>query len=95
MRIKARFSRGIVREEFVSASRRRHGERAVWQRRFWEHTVRDDADYARCVDYTHFNPVKHGLVARAADWPYSSFRRCVARGVYPADWDGRAIPVSR
>jgi putative transposase len=49
---------------------------------------RDDRDFAAHMDYTHFNPVKHGLVARPADWPYSSFRRCVASGMYPADWRG-------
>jgi putative transposase len=62
------------------------GERGIWQRRFWEHTIRDDRDYAVHMDYTHFNPVKHGLVENAADWPYSSFRRCVANGLYPNDW---------
>ena len=64
----------------------RRRERGIWQRRFWEHTIRDDRDYAAHMDYVHFNPVRHGLVARAADWPYSSFRRCVALGLYPADW---------
>ena len=64
------------------------GERGLWQRRFWEHTVRDAEDFARHVDYVHFNPVKHGLVGRAGDWAYSSFRPAVVRGRYPADWAG-------
>lgn len=64
----------------------RHHGRGIWQNRFWEHTIRDDADYAAHMDYTHFNPVKHGLAGNAADWPFSSFRRCVAKGLYPADW---------
>jgi putative transposase len=64
------------------------GERGIWQRRYWEHTIRDDRDFAAHMDYTHFNPVKHGLVAHPADWPHSSFRRCVASGIYPADWTG-------
>ena len=64
----------------------RRGERGIWQRRYWEHTIRDDRDFAGHVDYSHFNPVKHGLVAHPADWPHSSFRRCVASGIYPADW---------
>ncbi|WP_288006777.1 REP-associated tyrosine transposase [Acidiphilium sp.] len=55
-------------------------EPGIWQRRFWEHTIRDDADYAAHVDYIHFNPVKHGLVAGVEDWPYSSFHRAVAMG---------------
>jgi hypothetical protein len=49
------------------------GERGIWQQRYWEHTIRDDRDFAAHMDYTHFNPVKHGLVAHPADWPHSSF----------------------
>jgi putative transposase len=86
--IKAGFSRGLPREELVSASRLRKGERGVWQRRYWEHTIRDEADFARHADYIHFNPVKHGLVARVRDWAFSSFHRMVRLGVYPEDWAG-------
>ena len=57
-----------------------------WQKRFWEHTIRDDQDFEQHVDYIHFNPVKHGYVARALDWPYSSFHRYVRNGILPADW---------
>ena len=64
------------------------GVRGVWQRGYWEHTIRDARDYAVHMDYTHFNPVKHGLVAHPARWPYSSFRRCVALGMYPLAWVG-------
>jgi len=60
----------------------------LWQRRFWEHAIRDDADYAAHVDYCHINPVKHGYVQYVAEWPYSTFRRCVERGIYPLDWAG-------
>ncbi len=67
-------------------SRRRHQERSVWQRRFWEHTVRDEDDLKRCVDYIHWNPVKHGLVARVADYAWSSFHRYVKLGEYDVDW---------
>ena len=63
----------------------RRGERGVWQRRYWEHTIRGDRDFAAHMDYTHFNPVKHGLVGHPEDWPHSSFRRCIASGMYPAD----------
>jgi REP-associated tyrosine transposase len=62
------------------------GERGLWQRRFWEHAIRDDGDYAAHVDYCHINPLKHGYVKRVADWPYSTFHRYVERGVYPLDW---------
>ena len=67
------------------------GEQAVWQHRYWEHALRDEADWRRHVDYIHFNPVKHGLAASARDWPYSSFNRYVEAGYYPADW-GRVPP---
>lgn len=84
--IKAGFSRAIPRAESVSASRRRKGERGIWQRRFWEHRIRDEADLARHVDYVHINPVKHGHAVRAADWPYSSIHRAIERGEVSADW---------
>lgn len=61
-------------------------EQAVWQHRYWEHLLRDDHDYARHVDYIHYNPVKHGLASSASAWPYSSFSRHVATGIYPANW---------
>jgi putative transposase len=73
-------------EQERSASRRRSRRRGVWQRRFWEHTIRDDDDYARHLDYIHYNPVKHSLVTAPRDWPYSSFHRWVRKGVYPPDW---------
>jgi len=81
--IKAGFSLQLTPAESRSASRIAKGERGIWQRRFWEHMIRDDRDYAAHMDYVHFNPIKHGLVAEAADWPCSSFHRCVERGVYP------------
>ncbi len=61
-------------------------EQALWQHRYWEHMLRDEIDFSRHVEYIHFNPVKHGLVASAMDWPYSSFRQYVEAGVYPPDW---------
>jgi putative transposase len=66
----------------------RRGESAIWQRRFWEHQIRDERDFERHVDYIHINPVKHGHVAHASLWPYSSFGRYVREGIYPADWGG-------
>ncbi|MBI5611602.1 MAG: transposase [Gammaproteobacteria bacterium] len=87
-RIKAEFSSALPGDEWRSASRRAKGERGVWQRRFWEHLIRDERDYARHVDYIHFNPVKHGHVTRARDWPHSTFHEWVRNGQYPLDWAG-------
>ena len=84
--IKTAFSRQIPFGERRSASRSEKGERGIWQRRYWEHAIRDDDDYQRHVDYIHFNPVKHGYVVQPAEWPYSSFRRFVRLGIYPHDW---------
>ncbi len=72
--------------ENLSASRTQRGESGIWQRRFWEHQIRDDNDYARHVDYIHWNPVKHGLVTRASDWPHSTFHRYVAQDILSPDW---------
>ena len=84
--IKSHFSRAIEKGESISGSRNKRRERGVWQRRFWEHLLRDQADYNHHVNYIHWNPVKHGLVERVADWPHSSFHKFVAQGVYPVDW---------
>jgi putative transposase len=70
----------------VTASMHRRRERGLWQRRFWEHRIRDADDFRNHCDYIHYNPVKHGLVARAADWPHSTFARFVERGWLDADW---------
>jgi putative transposase len=88
--VKAMFSRALSARERISESRLRKGERGIWQRRYWEHTLRDERDFSRHVDYIHFNPVKHGLVTRVEDWPYSSFHRMVRLGVYAKDWGGDA-----
>jgi len=71
-----------------SESRTKRSERGIWQRRFWEHTVRDEDDLIRCVDYLHWNPVKHGLVTNVKDYPYSSFHRFVEAGDYELNWGG-------
>jgi len=76
--------------ESLPSSRRSRNESGIWQRRFWEHAIRDQADFNRHVDYIHWNPVKHGLVQRPIDWPWSTFHRFVKAGVYPADWGGAA-----
>ena len=90
--IKRAFSRGMVPGN-RSASKIAKREKGVWQRRFWEHQIRDDLDLQRHVDYVHFvhfNPVKHGLVPRVADSPHSSFHEVVRRGVLSGDWAGGA-----
>lgn len=72
----------------VSASARKRREVGVWQRRFWEHRIRDEVDFERHADYVHYNPVRHGHAAHACEWPYSTFRRYVEGGIYPRDWGG-------
>ncbi len=76
------------RQDWMSRSKSRRKESTIWQRRFWEHQIQDDEDYRRHMDYLHYNPVKHGYVAMANDWVYSSFHRYVAKGVYPGGWGG-------
>ena len=86
--IKARFSR-ICPEHYKchrTASRLHKKEQAIWQRRFWEHQIRDAQDFAAHIDYIHYNPVHHGLVDRPRDWPYSSFQQFVEQGIYDSDW---------
>ncbi|MGE0114720.1 MAG: transposase [Steroidobacteraceae bacterium] len=84
--IKARFSASLVAGERISPSRLRKGERGIWQRRYWEHVIRDEEDWRRHLDYIHCNPVKHGHVQRVCDWPHSSFHRFVRQGVYMENW---------
>ncbi len=81
-----------IKKRFTRAMALPVSER-VWQRRFWEHAIRDEADWRRHLDYIHYNPVKHGHVARPGDWPWSSFRACVARGWYAPGW-GESEPSS-
>jgi putative transposase len=88
--LKAGFSRRVERGEPIPQSRKAKGERGIWQRRYWEHQIRDEADLARHVDYVHFNPVKHGLVIRPVDWPHSTLHGYIARGMATRDWGGHA-----
>jgi putative transposase len=90
--IKGCFSRAIEKGERVSHCRTKRGERGLWQRRFWEHLIRDQDDFNRHVDYVHWNPVKHGWVRRVADWPHSSFHAFRRRGIYPEDWGAENVP---
>ena len=72
-------------------SRIKRGESNIWQRRFWEHEIRDQRDYEKHLDYCYWNPLKHGLVNRVCDWPYSTFHRDVKKGLYPPDWCGDTV----
>jgi len=80
--IKTRFSKTIPATELINASRHARAERAIWQRRYWEHCIRDERDRDRHIDYCYINPVKHGLVAEVEDWPHSTFHRDVRRGYW-------------
>ncbi|MCC6922398.1 MAG: transposase [Nitrosomonas sp.] len=91
--IKAHFSRQIAKGERISKSRTSRGERGLWQRRFWEHLIRDETDYRQHMDYIHWNPVKHGWVRCVKEWPHSSFHRCVIAGVYAENW-GNGVDLS-
>ena len=84
--IKIRFAKEVPKTEYRSQVRVRKGERGIWQRRFWEHTIRDEEDYEAHMNYVHINPVKHGYVNIVRDWPFSTFHRYVELGVYPEDW---------
>lgn len=86
MLIKTAFSRSIEPGELIRRSRHQKGERGIWQRRFWEHQIRDEGDLRRHVGYIHINPVKHGCVKRAADWPYSSIHQYIRSGELAEDW---------
>jgi putative transposase len=94
-RIKASFTRNWLasggREQAITAGSQRDGRRGVLQPRYWEHTIRDESDLARHVEYIHYNPVRHGLVACPRDWPYSSFHRWVRAGDYPVNWGCGAL----
>jgi putative transposase len=93
--VKRRFTKSYLAcggtEASRTVSRLSKGERGLWQRRYFEHTCRDDADMKRCADYLHVNPLKHGLVERVIDWPWSSFHRYVRLGEYASDWGSANI----
>jgi putative transposase len=87
--IKSIFIRELEKSGVV-VEKRKDGSALIWQRRYWEHTIRDVDDLYRHIDYIHFNPVKHGLVERVKDWPYSSFHRYVRQGLLSPDWAGNS-----
>jgi len=87
--IKAGFSRRLAKGEHIRASRQAKRERGIWQRRYWEHQIRDKTDLARHVNYIHYNPVKHGWVTRPVDWPHSTLHSYIERGMAASDWGGQ------
>ena len=94
--IKARFSRSMLasgqEEAHRNLSRRKRNERAFWQRRFWEHLIRDETDLKQHLDYIHYNPIKHAHVATAGDWPHSTFHKYLSLGEYDSPEWGRTEP---
>jgi putative transposase len=92
--IKREFSRVFPASADRSRSKIARREKGIWQRRYWEHTIRNDTDLVRHIDYIHFNPIKHGYVSRVCDWPHSSFHRFVADGTLPHDWGGDGTEIT-
>ena len=89
--IKSAFSRQIEPMECINSSRRTKRERGIWQRRFWEHLIRDEQDYEKHLEYIHYNPVKHGHVKSPSEWPYSSIHRYINSGILPANWASSGV----
>ena len=91
--VKARhpFTICINNDDTVSVSRRKKGERGIWQRRYWEHLIRNEKDYLHHVEYIYYNPVKHGHVKNAIEWPYSSLHRDIKNGLVGRDWGSSGI----
>ena len=92
--IKFAFAKRLPVSETRTVNQQRRSERGIWQRRYWEHLIRDERDYQRHFDYIHFNPLKHGHVERLKDWPYSSFQRAVAMGIYREEWGIEPQPLA-
>lgn len=84
--IKVGFSRELPKQERITGSRNRKGERGIWQRRYWEHLIRDDDDFEKHANYIHYNPVKHGYVQQAPDWPYSTIHDHIEKGLLNRNW---------
>jgi putative transposase len=86
----------LHREDWMNASKRKRKESTLWQRRFWEHQIRDERDYERYMNYLHYNPVKHKYVKAVNDWPHSTFHRYVRNGIYDKDWGtGKGLSFNR
>jgi len=92
--IKSGFSRQLPKTERINKSRKAKGERGIWQRRYWEHLIRDERDYENHVNYIHFNPVKHQYVNATVDWPYSTVHDYISQGLLSNDWGGENDEIS-
>ena len=86
--VSLRCGKQFRRDEWLTSSKRKHREATIWQRRYWEHQIRNERDLNQHIDYIHANPVKHGYASQVKDWPYSSFHRYVRAGILPIDWMG-------
>ena len=93
--IKSRFSKSVKsyfhHVDWMTNSKQKHRESTIWQRRFWEHQIRNEEDYCNHFDYIHYNPVKNSLVTQVKDWPYSTFHNYVKKGFYTANWGCEAV----
>lgn len=93
MVIKRKFSSGL-KSGVITPSKQAKREKGIWQRRFWEHCIRNEDDWRNHMDYIHYNPVKHGYCRTPLEWPYSSFRRSVQQGLYTPDWEHSITPTT-
>jgi len=91
-RIKGIFTRRIIKKGMKIAKNHR-GEYPIWQRRFWEHTIRNENDFENHVNYIHHNPIKHGLVKKVKDWPYSSLHKYIREGLLPPGWSEDPVEI--
>jgi putative transposase len=91
MLIKTGFSRQLPKRESINKSRKLKGERGIWQRRYWEHHIKDDNDFEKHVNYIHYNPVKHGYVASPVDWQYSTIHHYISKGIINESLGGKKV----
>lgn len=84
--IKYNFSKILPKNKNIEESKVKKGEKGIWQRRYWEHTIRNLNDLNKHLDYIHYNPIKHEYVETARDWKYSSFKNFVKENYYDEDW---------
>ena len=95
MLIKTSFSRQLPKEENISKSRKSKRKRGIWQRRYWEHQIRNDEDYENHINYIHYNPVKHGYVNNANEWQYSTIHQYIKQGVITQNWGSENIMLTQ
>ncbi len=93
--LKSNFSKRLPKECYgaFNLSRKKRGELGIWQRRFWEHHIRDENDLEKCIEYIYYNPVKHNYVTNVKDWAFSSFHRDVKLGFFDKEWGSEISPI--